>query len=245
MKLFRIWGATAIVAVSYAGVATAESLGAHEHGVGQLNIAFEDNEVEMELTAPGADIVGFEHKPSDAADETAVAIAVRLLNDPAAIFDLPAKAACALEEVEVESGLILTDASEAKEDDHGHEEHAHGDEHGEKDEDHAHGDEHGEKDEDHAHGDEHGKKDDDHAHGEEHGHDDDHAAGHSDDGEAHAEFSVHYHFECENMAALDTIGLTYFKSFPRAQKLNVQALLVSGQAAATLTPDQDRFALSQ
>ena len=34
---------------------------AHEHGVVQLSIAIEGNEVEIELVVPGADAVGFEH----------------------------------------------------------------------------------------------------------------------------------------------------------------------------------------
>ena len=49
-----------------AGVALADEaerreLGAHEHGHLVLNIAIEGDRIEMELMAPGVDIVGFEH----------------------------------------------------------------------------------------------------------------------------------------------------------------------------------------
>ena len=36
-------------------------LDAHEHGVGALNIAFDQGRVAIEFHAPGADIVGFEY----------------------------------------------------------------------------------------------------------------------------------------------------------------------------------------
>ncbi len=35
---------------------------AHEHGHGQVNIAIEGNQIDIELEAPGSDIVGFEHE---------------------------------------------------------------------------------------------------------------------------------------------------------------------------------------
>ena len=47
-------------------------LGAHEHGHSALNIAIEGDRVEMELMAPGADIVGFEHEVASADDQAVV-----------------------------------------------------------------------------------------------------------------------------------------------------------------------------
>jgi len=43
-------------------------LGAHEHGVGAMNIAIEAGTVAMELRAPGADIVGFEYQAKSEAE---------------------------------------------------------------------------------------------------------------------------------------------------------------------------------
>ena len=58
---------TAVFALAGALAATAavaeerRELGAHEHGHSTLTIAVEGTRVAMELSAPGADIVGFEH----------------------------------------------------------------------------------------------------------------------------------------------------------------------------------------
>lgn len=110
---------------------------AHEHGVGQLNVAVEGEEVEIELVAPGADIVGFEHEATSEADKAAIASASEALADGDALFIFPAEAECRLEEAEVESGL-LEDHDEHEE----HDEHEKHDEHEGEDE-HAHEDEHG------------------------------------------------------------------------------------------------------
>lgn len=99
----------------------------HEHGVGQLNLAVEGSQVEIEITAPGADIVGFEHHPESDTDRQAVAAAVAKMKDAGALFRFPAKADCRLEEAEVQSSLMADD---------GHHEKGHGHE---KDRDHNHG----------------------------------------------------------------------------------------------------------
>ena len=42
---------------------------AHVHGHVELNIAQDGKELLMEITAPGADVVGFEHAPKTAEQE--------------------------------------------------------------------------------------------------------------------------------------------------------------------------------
>lgn len=200
--------------------------GAHEHGVGQLNVAVEGAEVEIELIAPGADIVGFEHEAETEADKAAVAKAAALLADGPAIFVFPDGAACALEEAEVESAML--------EDEHAHEEHAH--------EEHAHEEHAHEEHADEKHGDEeHGHEE--HAH-EKHG-DEEHAheehAG--EEGESHSEFHAHYHFECGNPGALEHIEVRYFEHFPNAEELDVQTITDSGQGAQELTAEATRLDL--
>ncbi len=122
----------------------ARELDAHEHGVGELNIAVDGNTVAMEFHAPGADIVGFEFEASSAEDRAAIDAAVAMLAKPLDLFVLPAAAECS-----------VTQASAALESEEEHDEHDH-DEHAENEE-HDNHDEHGH--EDHADADDH----DDHA----------------------------------------------------------------------------------
>ena len=130
-------------------------LGAHEHGVGALDIAIEGTTVAMALRAPGADIVGFEYAAKSEADRAAVDAAVATLARPLDLFVLPAAAECSV--TQARAALETEDAH----DDH-HEDHASHDGH-EAHEDHASHDH-----DDHAH-DEH------HAHGEEATHSEFHA----------------------------------------------------------------------
>lgn len=73
---------------------TLRDLGAHEHGVGKLNIAFERDRIAMEFEAPGADIVGFEHAADSATDRQKVDEAIAALAKPLELFRLPADAKC-------------------------------------------------------------------------------------------------------------------------------------------------------
>ena len=76
-------------------------LGAHAHGQGKLNIAFEGRRIEMELEAPAADIVGFEHAARTPEQRTAIAKARAVLAKPLALFVLPAAAGCKVAEAKV------------------------------------------------------------------------------------------------------------------------------------------------
>ncbi|MGR3614822.1 MAG: ZrgA family zinc uptake protein, partial [Paracoccaceae bacterium] len=139
-------------------------LDAHEHGVGELNIAFDGKTVAMELHAPGADIVGFEYEAESEEDRAAIDSAVAILAKPQELFVLPKGAECTV--TQASAGL----ESEEEHDDH--DEHAEGeDEH----DDHAKGEEEHDEHEEHAEGeDEH----DDHAKGEEeHDEHEEHAEG--------------------------------------------------------------------
>jgi hypothetical protein len=93
----------AVMAFSVPAIAAAEhrELGPHEHGHGKLNIAVEGNRVSMELEAPGADIVGFEHEASTPDQKAAVEKAKAALGDALGVFKLPAGAGCKLAEAQV------------------------------------------------------------------------------------------------------------------------------------------------
>jgi len=79
-------------------------LGAHQHGHSTLNIAIEGLQVVMELEAPGADIVGFEHDAKTADDRAKLDAAIAELSKPLSLFVLPAAAGCTV--VESRAGLI-------------------------------------------------------------------------------------------------------------------------------------------
>ncbi|MGI9425912.1 MAG: DUF2796 domain-containing protein, partial [Hyphomicrobiaceae bacterium] len=74
----------------------------HEHGHGAFNVAIDGRRVSMELEAPGADIVAFEHKPTTKRQETAVASAKSTLSDLAKVIKLPEAAGCVLQNATVE-----------------------------------------------------------------------------------------------------------------------------------------------
>ncbi|QFS81714.1 hypothetical protein FIU97_02900 [Roseivivax sp. THAF40] len=217
----------ALLAAAPAVAQDARQLDAHEHGVGELNIAIEGTTVAMELHAPGADIVGFEYAAESETDRAAVDAAVATLARPLDLFVLPAAAECS-----------VTQASAALESDEAHEDHDHGDEHASGDdhkhdaheeEDHAHEGEH--EHEDHAHG-------DDHAEHEDHAHEDDHAE-HEDhaDGARHSEFHAEYTLDCANPEALSEITFAYFDTFENARELEVQILTASGAQAFEVERD--------
>jgi hypothetical protein len=69
-------------------------LGAHVHGAGKLGIALERRTLEIELEAPGHDIVGFEHTARTAEQKQAVTQARATLSKPLSLIKLPDAAAC-------------------------------------------------------------------------------------------------------------------------------------------------------
>ena len=88
--------------VALADEAERRELGAHEHGHSVLNIAIEDERIEMELMAPGMDIVGFEHAATSDERKAAVEHAKTVLSEPLDLFVLPAAAGCTTESAAVE-----------------------------------------------------------------------------------------------------------------------------------------------
>ncbi len=95
-------------------------LSAHEHGHSALNVAIEGDRIEMEIIAPGADIVGFEHVAESAEDKAAVAQAEETLGDPIGLFGIAEAAGCVIDAAAVEI--------EGEEHHDDHDDHAHADE---------------------------------------------------------------------------------------------------------------------
>ncbi len=99
-----------------------------------------------------------------------------------------------------------TEGEHDAQDEHGHDEHAKHDEHEDGHDEHAKHDEHEDQHEDHAH---------DKANG------------------IHSEFHAHYHFDCDN-PAISEIGLRLFETWPRIEKVRMQALTPSGQTGGNI-----------
>lgn len=237
----------AIFAATMAAPAAAEEtrgMGAHVHGVSTVEIAVEDGVMELDLRAPGMDIVGFEHEATSPGDKDAVEDAIRVFLSPEDIVTLPEGAGCRLTEVlaHLHSGG----------DDHGHDhgragEEGHDHDHGEgEDHDHEHAHAEGEDhDHDHAEGEDHDHEHE-HAEGEDHDHDhaggEDHAHEHAegedhahDGGAGHSEFHVRYRFTCDDGAALTSVGFPMFGQFENAGKIEAQYVTGTGAGAAELT----------
>ncbi|MEC7300795.1 MAG: DUF2796 domain-containing protein [Pseudomonadota bacterium] len=194
---------------------------AHVHGVSKAEIAVEHGVVQINIHAPGMDIVGFEYAATSAEDKDAVEAAIRTFLMPENVVTLPKVAGCRLTEVLA---------------------HLHGDDHDHDDADaHMAGDhdkhdheEHAEEghDHDHDHAEDHAKDDHDHE-----GHDD-----HADDAQ-HSEFHVSYAFACEDEDALTTIVFPFFDRFGNAQEIEAQYVTETGAGQAEVTRDAPELTL--
>lgn len=178
---------------------------AHEHGVSSLELAMEHGVVEMNLTSPGMDIVGFEYVASSAEDKDSVEAAIRAFLVPENMIALPDEAECRLTEV-----LAHLHAGEHHHDEaHEHEEHE-GHDHAE--EDHAEEEHDGE----------------DHADHGEHAHDD------HDTEDSHSEFHARYIFACEHPENLTKIGFPFFERFENAKEIEAQFVTETGAGAVEI-----------
>ena len=86
--------------------------------------------------------------------------------------------------------------------------------------------------------DEHGHEEkDEHGHEEkdEHGHDE------SDKSEIHSEFSSKYHWNCEHLDEIDSIGTQLMNIFPRIEEIRVRWITKNNQGSIELESKDDRI----
>lgn len=144
-----------VIGLSLSTVATAEEYrqhSAHVHGHVEFNIAQDGSDLLLEITAPGADVVGFEHAPENAEQEKTLQHAVATLEDSNALFAINPQAQCEIEEVHVEHSLGGQHEEHEHHDHEGHEgheghdhdEHAHHDHDSHEGHDHSEHSDHGE-----------------------------------------------------------------------------------------------------
>ena len=101
MKLMPLI-ALALVSTTPVFAEQTRQLDAHEHGVGQLDIAFDGKQISMELHAPGADIVSFEYAAESAEDRAKVDAAIAMLARPLDLFVLTEAAGCTIVQASAE-----------------------------------------------------------------------------------------------------------------------------------------------
>ncbi|MEH0094062.1 DUF2796 domain-containing protein [Vibrio metschnikovii] len=110
---------------------------AHVHGQVELNIAQDGTDLLIEITAPGADVVGFEHAPHNETQVQALNRALDILGQAESLFTLSSAAKCQLEETHVSHTLSGDKDNHDHKHDHDHD-HDH-DHHKHHDHKHQHG----------------------------------------------------------------------------------------------------------
>ncbi|MBE8563677.1 zinc uptake protein ZrgA [Vibrio sp. OPT20] len=215
---------------------------AHVHGKVEVNIAQDGQELLVEVTAPGADVVGFEHAPETAEQKKVFEQAIAQLNKPEELFGFN-NASCTLKFKSVTNTLEDDhddheghDHAEGEHDDHEghyHAEHDHDDHKGHDHAEHDHDDHKGHDHAEHGHDDHEGH---DHA---EHGHDDHEGHDHSEGG--HGEFTVEYHYQCSDIEKLDTVNTQWFSKFSNTKSMTVNLLTDSAQIQEVLNADRISF----
>jgi hypothetical protein len=79
-----------LAALPFAAHAEARQLGPHVHGQASVNIAVEASTMDVQVSLPGHDAVGFEHPPGTPAEQAAVDKATASLNAAAWLVPAPA-----------------------------------------------------------------------------------------------------------------------------------------------------------
>ncbi|MEL0611072.1 zinc uptake protein ZrgA [Vibrio echinoideorum] len=212
---------------------------AHVHGKVEVNIAQDGQELLVEVTAPGADVVGFEHAPKTAEQKKMFEQAIAQLNKPEELFDFN-NVSCTLKFKSV------TNTLEGDHDDHDHAEHDHDDHEGHDHAEHDHDDHEGHDHAEHDHDDHEGHDHAEHDHDDHEGHDhaerdhDDHE-GHDHSEGGHGEFTAEYHYQCSDIANLNNVNTKWFSKFSNTKSMTVNLLTDSVQTQEVLNAERVSF----
>lgn len=139
----------ALLFTSTSWAETERQLHAHEHGHGELHIVATGSQLQIELHSPLDNLLGFEHKPMNEAEEEAVHEMEHTLEEVSNVLTFDRKARCKL----VEQDIDLPEGFGHEHEDHDHDAHEHEDHHDEhadhEEHDHDHHDEHAHEGHDH------------------------------------------------------------------------------------------------
>ncbi len=114
--------ASAALALSFPVLADdhQHSLEAHVHGIGTLNIALENQLLELQFESPAMNIIGFEYQPTTEADIQSVKAAQNTLSNAAELFAFSPAAQCRLTSVSIENALLKGSGAHEHDHDHDH-----------------------------------------------------------------------------------------------------------------------------
>lgn len=218
----------ALLLLVTAGFATAQvdrEHAAHVHGTTAVTLAVVDGALELELTAPGMDLVGFEHAPGNSQQEQAIAAATATLERSGDWLAFEPAGSCTVVGADAHThGFTAGSATDQT--------HSHGDNGHDHDAPTAH---HASNHKDHDH-------DHDHGHDRDHGNGHDHADGHDHDG-GHGEFHLRLTGTCATTPVALRIDLS--ARFPGIERIRVDLITDARQDRVELGAGQTRVPLSR
>jgi hypothetical protein len=209
------------------------------HGLAELTLVIEDNNLIINLVSPTANLIGFEHQAKTLAEHMAVERAESILQKYDRLFVLNGGACLLTNHTTEFSGITENQHNQAE-----HDEHQHTDEHTSQHTSQQHN-EH--QTSEHQTNEQHVSEQlntaaSDH---NEVGHDEvDHDAHqHVQQNSKHSEVVANYQYHCENIAQLTQLTVQVFEQFSSIEKINVMWITESNQASATLNANNNRIYL--
>ena len=114
----RGFAAALLVACLVGTSPAAQALGAHQHGVVQLDIAVDANRITVQLSSPLDNLLGFEHAPRNEAERSRVAAMLATLRGT--LFKIDTAGACRAGAVQLSSAALQLGQPDPAEQQAGH-----------------------------------------------------------------------------------------------------------------------------
>jgi Protein of unknown function (DUF2796) len=108
-KLFCCAAVAALVVTP--SITIAHELGAHVHGVANLEIAVDQNTLTLDLSSPLDNLIGFEHQPRTAQQKAAVRTMADNFNKAEQYFVPSPEAGCMLQSAKLDSPALIKNKS--------------------------------------------------------------------------------------------------------------------------------------
>lgn len=199
---------------------------AHVHGIAELAVAKDGNNMTVEFKASAHDIFGFESKPKNKKQKSIVSNQMSELDKVNELIELPKESRCTV----LVGKIVNPFAGNSSKDDHKHKS-KHDDDHKHKskhDDDHKHKSKH---DDDHKskHADGHkhkSKHDDDHKHKSKHADNHKHESGHDDE---HKDVMASYKITCSEKTEKMELLTSFKKKFPKIKEIKFLILTDKNQ----------------